>query len=130
MLGLQNISWGDHKMNRLSIFLLCALFLSGVSLVAAAADTTKTSPDKDAGSSVSATAKEVKEGTVKVYKESKEAIVRDVKAMKEDIPRGLKEAKESAVHQSEEIKQGAARDYKEARDNLANPKLTPQSQNK
>lgn len=117
-------------MKRLSIVLIGTLFLSGVGLIAAAADATKPSSDKNSGSSVAATAKNVKEETVKLYKESKDAVVRDVKAMKEDIPQGLKEAKESAVQQSKEIKQGVAQEFKEARDNLANPKLTPKSQNK
>ncbi|MRR15109.1 MAG: hypothetical protein EG826_01495 [Deltaproteobacteria bacterium] len=117
-------------MKRLSTVLICTLFLSGSGLIAAAADATKPSPDKNAGSSVAATARDVKEETVKLYKESKEAVVRDVKAMKEDIPRGLKEARESAVQQSKEIKQSVAQEFQEARDNLANPKLTPKSQNK
>lgn len=117
-------------MKRSVIILFCILFLSGVSLTATAADGAKSSADKEAAPSVSATVKDVKEGTVKVYHESKEAIVRDAKAMKEDIPKGLKEAKESAVQQSREIKQGAASEIKEARDNLAHPKLTPKSPGK
>jgi len=127
---LRNILLGEHKMKRLSILLLCTLLLSGFDLIAPPTGATRTSTDKDAASSVSATAKAVKEGAGKIYKESKEAIVRDVKAMKEDIPRDLKEAKESAVRQSREIKQGATQEFKEARDNLANPKLTSKSEKK
>jgi hypothetical protein len=117
-------------MKRIVIFFLTGCFLLGFSITICAAEGTKSSSEKSVTESITGTAKEVKEGTVKVYKESKDAIVRDAKAIKEDVPKGLKEAKDSAVKQSKEVKEGAKQEFKEIRDNMANPKLTPKSESK
>lgn len=81
-------------------------------------------------STFAADAGEVKKEIVKTVEATKDAIVRDAKAMKEDIPKSLKETKSEAVRQSKEVKESVTKELKEIRDNMTDPKLTPQSGSK
>ncbi len=117
-------------MKRFAVCLLVACFLLGFCMTLPAADDMKKASDKTVTETVTDTAKDVKTGAVKVFQESRDAVVRDAKAMKEDIPKALKEAKDSAIQQSKDVKESASRELKEIRDNMANPTLTPKTENK
>jgi len=74
-------------MKKVAIFLFAVCFIfcfsGGVSFAAGESSSSVKSVTKP----VKETAKEVKQGTVKIYKESKDAVVRDAKAMKEQFPK-------------------------------------------